>query len=84
MHQANGQVERYMSFIANLLRVQSEAHREWDDLVGRTQLIINSTTHKSTGKTPLQLLLGCDGRLPEITRILNNASPDKLIALGPR
>jgi transposase InsO family protein len=64
VHQANGQAERYMSFIANLLRVQPEVTTEWSTLVSRIQLIINSTVHKSTKRTPLQTLFGCDNRLP--------------------
>jgi transposase InsO family protein len=78
VHQANGQAERYMSFIANLLRVQAEVTTEWSTLVSRIQLIINSTVHKSTKRTPLQTLFGCDNRLPEIQRIITNASDDKL------
>jgi hypothetical protein len=67
-----------MSFIANLLRVQAEVTTEWSTLVSRIQLIINSTVHKSTKRTPLQTLFGCDNRLPEIQRIITNASDDKL------
>lgn len=84
VHQANGQVERYMLFITNLLRVQVEADKEWDSLIHKTQLIINSTIHRTTGQTPLQTLFGCDGRLPEIARILNQASIDKLPTLPIR
>lgn len=78
VHQANGQAERYMSFVANLLRVQAEVMSEWSTLVSRIQLIINSTVHKTTKRTPLQTLFGCDNRLPEIQRIISTASEDKL------
>ncbi|KAJ8913306.1 hypothetical protein NQ315_010973 [Exocentrus adspersus] len=78
VHQANGQAERYMQFIANLLRVQAEVTSNWSALVSRIQLVINSTVHKTTGRTPLQTLFGCDNRLPEIQRVIDTASNDKL------
>lgn len=78
VHQSNGQVERYMRFVSNLLRVQADCTVQWSSMVSRIQLVINSTVHKTTKRTPLQILFGCDNRLPEISRIIENASDDKL------
>ncbi|VEN56960.1 unnamed protein product [Callosobruchus maculatus] len=78
VHQSNGQVERYMRFVSNLLRVQANCAVEWSSMVSKIQLVINSTVHKTTKRTPLQTLFGCDNRLPEISRIIESASDDKL------
>ena len=46
--------------------------------MSRIQLIRITTVYKTTKRTPLQTLFGCDHRLPEIQRIIENASDEKL------
>nr|CAI5826431.1 unnamed protein product [Callosobruchus analis] len=78
VHQSNVQVERYMRFVSNLIRVQADCTVEWSSMVSRIHLVINSTVHTTTKKTPLQTLFGYDNRLPEISRTIESASDDKL------
>ena len=52
--------------------------RQWGTLVSRIQLIIITTVYKTTKRTPLQTIFGCDHRLPEIQRIIENVSDEKL------
>lgn len=56
---ANGQVERIMSTLKNLLTVvETSPSRSWQDALDDVQLSINSTIHRVTKASPLELLIG--------------------------
>lgn len=70
---ANGQVERMMKVLTNCFTiVENTSKRSWKDAVGEVQLAINSTFNKSTGRTPFQLLIGCDQSPPAISALTDN------------
>lgn len=76
VHRANGQVERYMRTIMNLLRVESTVKSGWASNLWRIQLVLNSTVQKSTQCTPLHLLLGIDQSIPLIREVVADLSTD--------
>ncbi|CAH2106762.1 unnamed protein product [Euphydryas editha] len=56
---ANGQVERIMSTLKNMLTViETSPNRSWQDALDDVQLSINSTIHRVTKASPLELLIG--------------------------
>lgn len=56
---ANGQVERIMSTLKNMLTVvEASPSRSWQDALDDVQLSINSTIHRVTKASPLELLIG--------------------------
>lgn len=71
VHRANGQVERYMRTIANMLRVETKIESEWTKRLWKIQLVLNSTMQRTTKTSPLQLLLDCDGTVPVVRTLLN-------------
>ncbi|CAK1585312.1 unnamed protein product [Parnassius mnemosyne] len=65
---ANGQVERLMKVIKDNMSV-IELSRPWHTALQELQLAINCTISKSTGKSPMELLLG-KRRSPPAIKIL--------------
>jgi len=59
---ANGQVERVMSTLKNLLTAVETSSRSWQDALGDVQLALNCTVNRSTKCSPLELLIGKVGR----------------------
>lgn len=57
----NGQVERYVSTILNLLRTEIEIKAKWPNLASKLQHTLNSTVQGSTGFSPFYLLTGLNG-----------------------
>nr|XP_041631235.1 uncharacterized protein LOC121502211 [Drosophila kikkawai] len=55
---ANGQVERVMSTLKNLLTAVETSSRSWQDALGDVQLALNCTINRSTKCSPLELLIG--------------------------
>lgn len=57
---ANGQVERFNRTILNALSTSSHGDDEknWDEHIPAIQIGLNTTTHKTTQKTPSELLFG--------------------------
>lgn len=57
---ANGQVERFNRTILDALSTSTHGKDEksWDEYVSDIQLGLNTTTHKTTEKTPSELLFG--------------------------
>ncbi|XP_044766176.1 uncharacterized protein LOC123322299 [Coccinella septempunctata] len=76
IHRGNGQVERYMRTIRNLLRIETRVKAEWPSGLWKIQLVLNTTVQKSTNSTPLQLLLGIQSSTPLIQALLKNVSKD--------
>ena len=64
---ANGQVERIMSVLTNCFTIaENHENKSWKSIVGEVQLALNCTVSKSTGKTPLQLLIGYNKSPPRL------------------
>ena len=57
---ANGQAERYVSTVTNLLTVEVSKTSEWPNKLAKIQFSLNTTVQKSTGFTPARLLFGVE------------------------
>lgn len=55
---ANGQVERVMSTLKNMLTAVETSDRSWQDALPDVQLALNCTTSRVTKASPLELLIG--------------------------
>lgn len=55
---ANGQVERVMSTLKNLLTAAEASNRSWQDALPEVQLALNCTQNRVTQASPLELLIG--------------------------
>ncbi|KAL1447179.1 hypothetical protein WDU94_005469 [Cyamophila willieti] len=56
---ANGQVERQMRVLKNMLTIaEAEENKSWQQAVGEIQLAINSTPHRVTKFSPMELMFG--------------------------
>lgn len=59
---ANGQVERYVATVSNLLASEQKGEnlKGWPNVLNKVQLAINCTVQKYTGFSPIHLLTGID------------------------
>lgn len=55
---ANGQVERVMSTLKNMLTAVETSNRSWQDALPDVQLALNCTVSRVTKASPLELLIG--------------------------
>uniref|UniRef100_A0A8D9FC82 Integrase catalytic domain-containing protein n=1 Tax=Cacopsylla melanoneura TaxID=428564 RepID=A0A8D9FC82_9HEMI len=56
---ANGQVERQMRVLKNMLTVaETEENKSWQQSVGDVQLAINTAPHRVTKSSPMELMFG--------------------------
>lgn len=89
----NGQVERYVSTVLDLLRteIDNTNKSEWPSLLSKLQTTLNTTIQKTTGFTPLYLLIGAESSIPDIrtltesiieTKISENLENDRKLAYG--
>lgn len=62
----NGQVERYVATITNMLSTACRNLAEWPSNLWKVQQSLNTTVQKSTGFSPLRLLIGRDCNVPPI------------------
>lgn len=76
IHRSNGQVERYMRTIMNLIRVETSIKSEWSNSLWKIQLVLNTTVQKSTQTSPLRALIGIEGSTPLIQSLLKNLDTD--------
>ncbi|CAF4951779.1 unnamed protein product [Pieris macdunnoughi] len=76
---ANGQVERLMKVIKDNMSI-IEISRPWHTALQELQLAINCTVSKSTGKSPMELLLGkkCSPPAIKILQIDDDEQTDDL------
>ncbi|CAH1379986.1 hypothetical protein MTP99_003829 [Tenebrio molitor] len=65
-----------MRTIMNLIRIETRVRSEWPNVLWKIQLVLNTTIHKSTKMTPLQILIGIDSSTPLIQAALNDLTPD--------
>lgn len=77
MPRGNGQVERLMRTVFNLLRpsLTSESENTWTRALPAIEDDINSTIHSVTKQTPAVLHFGTNPRLAATRRFLGNAPP---------
>ncbi|CAK9806275.1 Retrovirus-related Pol polyprotein from transposon 297 [Anthophora plagiata] len=57
---ANGQAERYVATVTNLLSIETKKGTEWPNKLAKLMLSLNTTLQKSTGFSPSRLLFGLE------------------------
>ena len=73
---ANSQVERYMSSITNLITVAQYIKKQSiRQLLPKIQLVLNSTTNRTTSMSPIELLIGRRPNMPGMITIDEHVSP---------
>lgn len=83
MHNANGQVERYVRTVLNMIRIEvNQRGVSWSQTLWKLQLVLNITTQKTTQTSSLNLLIGTNGTTPIIRTLvrdlaLENSSPNQ-------
>lgn len=77
MHNSNGQVERYVRTLLNMIRIETN-HKSasWSDTLWRLQLVLNTTKQKTTQASPLNLLVGIDGATPVIRSLVRDVAAE--------
>lgn len=76
VHRENGQVERYMRTIMNLIRIETTVQSEWSKHLWKIQLVLNTTVQKTIGMTPLQALVGIKASTPLVQALIKHLSED--------
>lgn len=67
---ANGQVERVMQTLKNLLTItENNSDTVWRDELGEIQLVLNSTKCRVTGYSPMELMFGIKSQPLGISKI---------------
>lgn len=83
MHHSNGQVERYVRTVLNMIRVESNSKNcTWSDSLCKIQLVLNITKQKTTQYSALYLLIGTNATTPVIRALIRdvaveNSSPNR-------
>ena len=63
--ESNGGLERGHRVLVEYLRHYiTEDQRDWDDWIPYATYVYNTTTHRTTGYTPFELLFGYEARVP--------------------
>jgi transposase InsO family protein len=63
--ESNGGLERGHRVLVEYLRhYVAEDQRDWDDWIPYATFVYNTTTHRTTGYTPFELLFGHEARVP--------------------
>lgn len=77
MHHANGQAERYIRTVLNLIRVESRNKDVvWSDSINKIQLVLNITKQKTTQSSAMHLLIGTDATTPVIRALIRDVAVD--------
>lgn len=77
MHHANGQVERYVRTVLNMLRIEANHRKsEWADELWQLQLILNLTKQKTTQTSALNLLVGHENATPAIRALVRDVAQE--------
>lgn len=77
MHHANGQAERYVRTVLNLICVETRNNEVvWSDSIGKIQLVLNITKQKTTQSSAINLLIGTDATTPAIHALIRDAAVD--------
>ncbi|KPJ11840.1 hypothetical protein RR48_09777 [Papilio machaon] len=83
MHHSNGQAERYVRTVLNLIRVESNNKKStWSDALCKIQIMLNITKQKTTQYSALYLLIGTNATTPIIHALvrdvaMENSSPNR-------
>ncbi|XP_015435727.1 PREDICTED: uncharacterized protein LOC107191251 [Dufourea novaeangliae] len=72
---ANGQAERYVATVTNLLTVEIKKGTEWPNKLAKLMLTLNTTVQKTTGFSPSRLLFGLDQGPGTVVRIEEQLPP---------
>ena len=72
----NGQVERYVSTITNMISTSCTDVSDWPSVLWKVQLSLNTTVQQSTGFSPIRLLIGRNSNIPSIQALLNDVVQD--------
>lgn len=72
----NGQVERYVATVINMLTATINDTSEWPNTLWNVQQSLNTTIQKSTGFSPIRLLIGREGNIPSIQAHLDNLTDE--------
>lgn len=74
---ANGQVERYMKSITNLVTTAQYLNKKQSvkQLAGKIQLILNATTNRVTKYSPIELLTGKRAEIPSTLYLSEELNP---------
>ncbi|XP_066251424.1 uncharacterized protein, partial [Euwallacea similis] len=70
----NGQVERYVGTVTNLLRAEITNKTEWPNVIQKLQNTLNTTAQKTTGFSPVYLLTGVEGSSPDVKTLTASIS----------
>lgn len=75
MHHANGQAERYMRTVLNMLRIQvNHKNLQWSGTLWKLQLVLNITRQKTTQVSPLNLLIGTESTTPMVRALVRDVA----------
>lgn len=78
MHNANGQVERYVRTVLNMIRIETNHRRaEWSDKLWKLQLTLNITKQKTTQASALKLLVGTDATTPIVRTLIRDIAIER-------
>ncbi|BET03422.1 multicellular organismal development [Nesidiocoris tenuis] len=82
---ANGQVERIMSTLKNLLTVvEVKQDQSWQDALGNVQLAMNCTVNRTTKCSPMELMFGKIARPSNMVVATNDDEPIDLAEIRSR
>ncbi|KAJ2937541.1 hypothetical protein O0L34_g19049 [Tuta absoluta] len=75
MHHANGQVERYVRTVLNMLRIEvNHKNAAWPETLWRLQLVLNITKQKTIQASPLHVLIGTEATTPVIRSLVRDVA----------
>jgi hypothetical protein len=75
MHHANGQVERYVRTVLNMIRIEvNHRNAAWSTMLWKLQLVLNITKQKTTQASALNLLIGTDATTPLIRALIRDVA----------
>lgn len=78
MHQSNGQAERYIRTVLNMIRIEtSQNNSTWSNVLWKLQLVLNITKQKTTQVSPLNLLIGSEGTTPVIRSLVRDVAVER-------
>lgn len=73
MHRSNGQAERYMRTILNMLRIEvNHRNSSWLETLWKLKLVLNMTKQKTTQASTLNIMVGIEGTTPVIRALIRD------------
>lgn len=75
VHHANGQVERYVRTVLNMIRIETRYRKtSWSETLWKLQLVLNITKQKTTQTSALNLLTGIAATTPLIRSLVRDVA----------